>query len=143
MAKSSKSAPVQPTETADEKVKRLEAENAALRAAASAGRVVLAPGVYEGSTLPAYLQMDAKYPFKARRLRVLETGEQLVWTVSMNGWLQSVYDFVPRKGQSPSPGNGGYLNRHMAYAKYHKGADYNSDLSWGKANGANDAPAAK
>jgi hypothetical protein len=142
MAKS-KSAPVQATETPEQELARYKAENAALRAAAASGRVVLAPGVYEGNTLPAYLQMDAKYPFKARRLRVLETGEQLVWTVSMNGWMQSVYDFVPRKGQSPSPGNGGYMNRHMAYAKYHKGADYNADLSWGKANGANDAPAAK
>jgi len=142
MAKS-KSAPVAVVETPEQKLARLEAENASLRAAAAAGRVVLAPGVYEGATLPAYLQMDPKYPFMARRLRVLETGENLVWTISLNGWLQPVYDFVPRKGQSPSPGYGGYMNRHMAYAKYHKGADYNADLAWGKANGAKDAPAAK
>ena len=143
MCARSKTATVQPTETADEKVKRLEAENASLRAAAATGRVILSPGVYEGDTLPAHLKMDPKYPYLARRLRVLETGENLVWTISLNGWLQPVYDFVPRKGVSPSPGYGGYMNRHMAYAKYHKGADYNADLAWGKANGAKDAPAGK
>jgi hypothetical protein len=142
MAKS-KNAPLPVQETMEQKLARLEAENAALRGAAMAGRVQLAPGVYEGATLPAHHALNPDYD-KAKRLRVLPNGSEIVWTVGKStGWLSMVADFRPRKGVGISPGLGGYMNRHLAYAQFFKGADYNADLAWGKANGAADAPAAK
>lgn len=82
-----------------------------------------APGAY---WLDVEKYGNAQYD-AAILLRVLPCGSTRRVEIKLTGWVQELWDFIPRRGSRPAAGNGGYRFRRIERAAYYASPDYLAD----------------
>ena len=84
-----------------------------------------APGVY---WLDVGTSGNAEYD-AAILLRVLPDGQTLRVEVKHSGWVQELWNYIPRAGRRPAAGNGCYAGRLPAQSEYYGSPDRRKDLA--------------